>query len=97
MAAYKIGLLTVYGGDGVGYVGGSVKEGLVYNNCREDENIFLYPCRKKIHINHMFPEGCTNSKCLYSICKVDPPPSGAPWTMFLWLRDLQFWHSDLTN
>jgi hypothetical protein len=34
-------------------------------NCREDENIFLYPCRKKIYIHRMFPKGWTNSECSY--------------------------------
>ena len=35
-------------------------------NCRDDENIFLYPCRKKFHIHHTRHKGCTNSNCLYT-------------------------------
>jgi hypothetical protein len=31
------------------------------------------------------------------MCKVDPPPSGAPWPLSLQLSDLQLWYSDLLN
>jgi hypothetical protein len=34
---------------------GLYKMGLSASNCREYENIFLSPCREKIHIHQMFP------------------------------------------